>query len=753
MFYDVIRTRFRASFLATTLLFGLFPAHAADENVPRIIWASDPVLPNETVLLMGGPFAKESKVLFSIFANKENTQPDEPQDKDFKSIPIAPLQVSDQSIKFVVPGNMDKGIYYCSVECAGKQSNGIRLNAPAPWWIQGDQGASATVGGWLRVQGKSLHLLRKSSVALKDSAGKFTMLDAIDTVAEGGMGGGYSLNVKIPSEMKPGAYGVFVHNGCGGGDGWSGAGNLEIKAAEAWPATVFNVLDFYGNKAEQELLRTIRRGSKPVDRTEAIDAALAKAKANGGGVVFFPEGTYAYSGELKVPARTVIKGEGMGVVSLWWGSGQFALDGGGAQDKTRQQVEIKPLPPTLISGSDFKLEEFSMYIPLECNMAISAGDGFRMNKVRVRVDRYWGRTAERQNGNLIRVKSNFEITNCDILAKASAVILGHNGRVANNRIQAGKINCELAHSSNIIVEDNQFVSLDPTAYNNLYEEGRNIYYARNRHESQYVHQSDYSFTFDGPGGCYLGKLTAWDGTNVGLADDPTYLKWAGENSSLWKNSVVCILSGKGAGQYRFVTVNKGRNWTIDRAFDIAPDAESVVSIVPYRGKLLVIGNRFEDASWVNMGYGSSFDVICANNSLYRCSQLLNYGLNLDSGRQPSWYVQYLNNDIYEGHTQVQTLGMSAKNPGPISANPITRCAIHRGQHIHADNSGSIEIDDDATDCIVEHCMLDNPRNTIDARGHPVNTVFRENTFENGPSPRYSGKALGEVLVVPEAGKK
>src|SRR5205814_2161351 len=83
---------------------------------------------------------------------------------------------------------------------------------------------------------------------------------------------------------------------------------------------------------------------------------------------------------------------------------------------TRQQVEVKPLPPTLISGSDFKLEEFSMYIPLECNMAITAGDSFRMNKVRVRVDRYWGRTPERQNGNLIRTKNNFEITHCDILA-------------------------------------------------------------------------------------------------------------------------------------------------------------------------------------------------------------------------------------------------------------------------------------------------------------------------------------------------
>ena len=59
-------------------------------------------------------------------------------------------------------------------------------------------------------------------------------------------------------------------------------------------------------------------------------------------------------------------------------------------------------------------------------------------------------------------------------------------------------------SDGLIVEDNDFVSLDPTAYVNLSNEGRNVYYARNRHESQYTQQSDFSWTFDGGGVAYQG---------------------------------------------------------------------------------------------------------------------------------------------------------------------------------------------------------------------------------------------------------
>ena len=716
-------------------VFGILCVSLARAGEPVILWVSDPLQPDETALLSGEDFTAKPAVELARVPEAEAGEPD-PVAKivsgDWLTPPI--LQGGEQSLKFAVPAQWKTGIFLCRVRVGGGVSKTWLINAPDVWWVQGDSGETARPGGWLRMFGKCLNFGGKSSVWLKAEGAVGRVLGATSP-------DGFSLRVALPNDLPPADYTVFAHNGLGGSAGWSQAGTIKIKAVEKWPDTVFDVMDFYGKDKEKEIQKAIRKGTPAPDRTEAVQAALKKAKDNGGGVVFFPAGTYGILSELKMPPRTVLKGEGMGVVNLWWGKGSFALDGGGSQE--RKEGPQDGYTGKMITGERFGIEDLSLYVPLPCDHAIQAGGDFHMQRVRVRVDRYWMRTPQRQNGTFLRAGANFSITDCDILAKASAIAFTGNGVVARNRVQAGKCNCELAHAANVIVEDNQFVSLDPTAYMNVYEEGRNIYYARNRHESLYVAQSDFSFTFDGPGAGYLGKVAACEGTAVALADDPAYPKWAGEKSSLWKKSAVCILSGRGAGQYRFVTSNQGREWKIDQPFVVAPDESSIITIAPFRGHLLVVGNRFEDASWVNMGYGSSMDVICANNALYRCGQLLNYGLKLPEGQQPSWRVQYLNNELFEGHTQVDTLS-TYKVPAPYEG-PITRYTIHRGTHLHADNSGSIKIGGNATDIIVEHSKLDHASGTICSDKDVSGVLFRDNEFGGKPA-RYKGSA---ALIVPE----
>ena len=84
-----------------------------------------------------------------------------------------------------------------------------------------------------------------------------------------------------------------------------------------------------------------------------------------------------------------------------------------------------------------------------------------MKKVRIRVDHSW--LAEgRGEGTVLRMGRNFEVTDCDIFATGAAMRLGQYGVVANNHMLAMKINTELGGSQNVIVENNQFVSMDPT---------------------------------------------------------------------------------------------------------------------------------------------------------------------------------------------------------------------------------------------------------------------------------------------------
>ncbi len=410
----------------------------------------------------------------------------------------------------------------------------------------------------------------------------------------------------MPGDLAPGKYAVRLHNGCGGPAAWSLAGNVEIVARPKLPAEVFSVLETYGPDAIKAMRNSLVKYNLPLDRTEGIQAALQKAKQNGGGTVYFPAGRYTIKGPLVIPDHTVLKGEGMGLVTLWWGEGHFNLDGGGPQGRAKADG---PKPPDiLIFGQDYGIEDLSIYLPLAYEQGIVADQRLRMHRVRVRVDHSW--LPERNGeGTVARMGRNFQVTDCDIYAKGQALVSGYYGLIANNRILAAKTNTPLGGAWGVIVENNQFVGMDPTAYQNIAGCGRNIYYAHNRQESLFVHQADYSFTFDASAGAYLGGIAQALGAEITLAADPAYPDWAREESSLWRRSVVCILAGRGAGQWRDVQGNRGRAWKIDRPFDTAPDATSVVSIIPFNGRVLIVGNRFEDAAWVNAGYGTSIDVV------------------------------------------------------------------------------------------------------------------------------------------------
>ena len=194
-----------------------------------------------------------------------------------------------------------------------------------------------------------------------------------------------------------------------------------------------------------------------------------------------------------------------------------------------------------------------------------------------------------------------------------------------------------------------------------------------------------------------------------------------------------------------MVANQGRAWKIDRPFAVAPDQTSTVTIVPFNGRVLVIGNRFEDANWVNAGYGTSIDVIYAGNKLFRCAQLLNYGLETDGHVQPSWFVQYLDNEMSEGQTGLDVTGGVRHRENYDG--PVTRCVIERRNSFAADNSGSISVSGHTRDVLVENSTLRHPANFIRADGGAAGLVFRNNKFEAGP-PRYEGNQITNSVIVP-----
>lgn len=711
----------KISFLARAALlaFVAMSPVMAEAASPQISWASDPVRPDEAVLLRGGSFGVQPMV---EFARLDDGDPEGAVPSALTWAKLPALQPADDTLKFVVPSGIKPGVFICRVVADGVHSTPVLLNRPDVWWLQGDAGADATPGGWLRLFGKCLgHDKASVRVRLSSASGTTMVLKA--EAADG-----WSVRCPVPSNLKPGEYAVRVHSGQGGNGAWCEAGKVAVASFDAWPTNVYSVLETSGPASVREMRRTLLKYGQPVDRTEGVSAALAKAKANGGGVVCFPAGRYHVNGPLELPPRTTLKGEGTGLVTLWWGSGTFNLDGGG--DKGLAKEADAKLPANLISGPSFGIEDMSLYLPLEHRTGIDGFGEVRLRRVRVRVDHLWALDGnKRPEGLVARLGRNFEVSDCDIIAKGEGLKLGEFGVVARNRILAGKSPCSLGGARGVIVEDNVFISTYPTAYQNIAGVGQDVYYARNRHEAQNVHQADFSFTFDRGGTAYQGALASIAGIKLTLAADPHFEKWADARSGLWRKAVVCVVSGKGSGQWRRVASFAGREWTLSEPFVVAPDERSVVTIVPLCGRALIIGNRFEDANWVNAGFGTALDIIYADNRLARCADLLNYGMAAPEYLCPNFSVQFFDNELSEGLSSI-TIGGSVRPVGSF-AGQVTQNVVHRRARLTADNSGGVVIQGALRDVIIEGCSFAHPDSGIRVERGPTGVLLRHNRSAAG----------------------
>ncbi|MCU0982999.1 MAG: hypothetical protein MUF25_27880 [Pirellulaceae bacterium] len=92
-------------------------------------------------------------------------------------------------------------------------SEPVILNAPEPWWWNGDGGETASPGGWLRVFGKSLNFGGASQAVLRAGDGRTQALTPSEA-------DGYALRFTLPAGLAEGDYELFVHNGLGGDAAW-----------------------------------------------------------------------------------------------------------------------------------------------------------------------------------------------------------------------------------------------------------------------------------------------------------------------------------------------------------------------------------------------------------------------------------------------------------------------------------------------------------------------------------------------------
>ncbi|MCY2928538.1 MAG: glycosyl hydrolase family 28-related protein [Planctomycetota bacterium] len=705
---------------------------------PEILWASDPIRPGETVLIQGHAFTPDVVVEASPAPGK----------------PMRALEVLDrheQCLKALLPADWAPGIFELRVTTRGGQASWL-LNRPASVFWVGDLGKRQTPGGRFRICGRNM---------LGDPKGvraRVTGPRSVDVPVE--KAEAFALTALRPPDVPSGEYSLQVHNGWGQDAGWSDPVAFVVAPATPWPQTVFNVKDFGA------------QGKGLVDDTAAVQAALAKAAANGGGIVFFPRGRYEIRDMLTVPRFTVLRGARREWVELMWADG--------------------PTPVVLVKGTNsFGVEEISLSsrnyadgIVGDTGLVPGAGDVF-LRRVRVRAMRYIRQGPEqcfqrhleackvREQGGITILLGgqNIEITDCDVFGSGRVLELGVviGGRITGNTFTNG---CQgwycIAGSNGLIFENNEIVGGDLQSagggLNTFYDwrSSQDVYFAHNR--LRMAHGGDREgLTSDGGGGSHAGPIDSAEGTNLVLSETRTVLPPAVgklEYLALWNRQAlpgmgVYILKGRGAGQWRRVVRQEGRTVEIDRPWGVKPDSSSLVGISTFQGNYLIVGNEMSDAGIAVQFFGVSIGNVVAGNISRRAGGFHIWGL-FYGGFHPSWYCQVLDNEVPEGN------GLSSpvfNTPPSLDSHlailggilpdtdvTLNLASVVRRNRLH--NNGHVDLLGTVKDVVVEHNRIENSDVGINIETMVAGALLRENTFLDVDqpvvhSPRRMGQLPGE----------
>lgn len=603
----------RALLLVVSLVFlGVVRAQAAGE--PVVFWYSDPVKPGEIALLQGAHFGEKAAVEFArVTDGKAGAPQAAPAQPGETAGTVVPMQANANSVKAVIPESLPMGMVGCRVVTEAGASKWVYLNSPQPWWQQGDFGAEASPGGWLRIFGRCLSFEGKATVVLRLGGKPDVTLTPVKQEC-------WSLNLEMPKTLAEGEYEVWVHNGYGGVAGWRQAGTMRIAAhAPFWKTDRLGVVDFGAIPDDDR------------DDTPAFRKALEAAAANGGGTIVIPRGRFNVYGSFDIPSHTLLQGAGAGKTVLEW-------------------PDMPEPPEYILKGTDnFSIQDLAMFVQNHQWGIVSPEEGteniwlHRLNIIMERTLATWSEQefASRRFYRGSDAKwtvsvfgDNVQLTDCSITTDSPpARIGGSNIVVARNRFfNTPSSGWNPGGGTNCIWEDNELTGVCSGAG------GRNIYFARNRGRHTYQGFREL-MTSDTGGGSYLGKVAAVDGVQVTLAEKGRLMP---------HRNMVVIMEGTGMGQYRYILDRDEQHLTIDRPWEVPPDETSVVAITSVVYHSILTGNDMADGSTALSLYGAHYDCVLAGNTAARSTGFLSRGMHY-GGPAPCFNIQWLDNRITEGY--------------------------------------------------------------------------------------------------------
>lgn len=699
------------------------------QEKPGVVWWSAPVVSGELVQVHGGAWGTNPVVEVAALPDRRAGSPRLPDEAGFgKAVRVRPVKVTETGLCFERPRDDGGWQAVCRIVSeTGTASDPFVLNEPAVWWVTGDRGDEASPGGTLRFFGRCLSQAGRARVVLAAGSRRVELaLTKRDT---------WSLDAQLPDDLPPGGYEAFIHNGGGGGDGWRSAGTVTVRAVgTAWKTDRFDVTA-YGAIA-----------SDGMDDTLALQAALAAAATNGGGIVWLPRGRFQCNGTLRLPPRTLLRGAARELTELYW-------------------PDAEEPPEILIEGSTaFGLEELFIHAGkyrngIVCTNAAAGahalGDGgaaadgrarditIRRVRLKLVIDQYLLKnTAEYEkraylkgNGLVIRDARNVRVEDCDLYASKEGsttlyfILSAEHLRIANCRINGS--GWAVVGGDKVIFENNE-------AWNCTYSIApvcRNLFWSGNRQYDLFTNNRE-SITHDGARTAFPGLVGAR------CADTRVDLDFGGAKNPFrfgpdyWVGRDLQIVDGRGAGQTRTIAAITNDTVTIDRPWTVAPDASSRFVVASERRHLLYVDNYTEDASIAIQLYGGATEAVLARNRSARAGGFRGFGMDY-RGIIPLWFAQYLDNRIEEGNgyrgpaNEVPPRDSTVALRDHGRSNALTRSSVIR-RAVLANNA---RIEMECANGVVEGCVVNEAaQGIVVAPRHAATVVLRGNRFERVEEP-------------------
>lgn len=643
-------------------------------------------------------------------------------------------QLNRQSFKVQIPADFEDGIY--TLELSGQESLSVTLNTPKVRWIQGDEGETAALNGWIRFQGECLRITKENSpfAVFKDCSGVITRIFPERIYDD------YSVEFSLAG-LEEGDYYVTYWNGFASCD----CGTFTI--APSWELSckerIYNVTEYGLSKDSVS------------DCTDALNRLLARVGAEGGGVLYFPRGRYHLTGCIQIPQGIILRGDGISNTQLFWTDEWHEWK---IMENSEKKWIPKELPPVMITTEGNFAAEKLEFAAGRIGRLLKAGTkdapvkNIRLDNIRVEVNALLGVNGRHHKERYLEILQQalwdeeidmFTIYGSNV--KICSCRFNWPGRFMNfdNKIEyllfrnvfAGNVNSlrcwmPIGELNRAIVEDNEIHGWD-VGYS-----GDNVYMARTRIQDTVCGDRE-AFTTDIRTGIpYCGPARI-DGCRF-IFPDHADLTRARPGSRL------CILWGTGAGQYRRVKEIDGQTVTIEGAFEVPPDEQSYLTINYMFTNFYFVDMVIENGGMMQF-YVAQGNTVIDGAKITRSAGIQGYGQFTYRGVQNNWYNSYVNNDISadnyyhcKGWYFDNKFGRGREFPGYASLfvmgrfeGPITLCPVIRGNTlrnnavylIYSSENGSI------SDPVIDSNHSVDCRCGIYVEGKAERLLLTGNTFE------------------------